>query len=401
MKLLITLLTITLLAITSCDTTDPKPPAEKPSGYQEDIPWPSLADSPWPMGHHDPQSTGRSQYVGPQLGIYAGTIDAYDMRGSITIGYTALYFAEQWYFNAVDYEGIEKWDTLIGRDLFSSPLIDADTIVYMNSLKRLYAFYPNGKIKWILEDEKIDNQASLTIGLDSTLYIVGWDNMPVLLAISKLGKLKWSYKDNRIWLGYDVKPSFSPNGKILYLQGQENVTLLAFDIESQTIKWTFGNQTLESSPVVDSQGNIYVFGGERASTFYSLNPSGEIRWSYQFNNVNMENNIEPSIDKNGNLYFGVDTLYSLDYEGNLRWKYGMNEGENIVCSIVCDIEGNVFLGILHSYRNTTALALNSFGEKLWAVNFTDIMRLNLSPSITDDGTLLFPASRSEYFPIIK
>lgn len=29
---------------------------------QYDIVWESLADSPWPMFHHDPQSTGRSKY---------------------------------------------------------------------------------------------------------------------------------------------------------------------------------------------------------------------------------------------------------------------------------------------------------------------------------------------------
>jgi len=36
---------------------------------QTDIPWSSLADTPWPMHHHDPQSTGRSNYSGPQNGI--------------------------------------------------------------------------------------------------------------------------------------------------------------------------------------------------------------------------------------------------------------------------------------------------------------------------------------------
>ena len=42
------------------NSKDPKPP-----GYQEEIPWPSLADSPWPMYHHDPQNTGRTNYSGP------------------------------------------------------------------------------------------------------------------------------------------------------------------------------------------------------------------------------------------------------------------------------------------------------------------------------------------------
>ena len=61
---------------------------------QEHIPWPSLSDSPWPMYRHDPQGTGRSQYVGPQLGEIAFTFnDTFWFEGSITIGDTGvLYF---------------------------------------------------------------------------------------------------------------------------------------------------------------------------------------------------------------------------------------------------------------------------------------------------------------------
>ncbi len=36
------------------------------SQQQVDIPWTTLADSPWPMVKHDPQFTGRSPYKGPQ-----------------------------------------------------------------------------------------------------------------------------------------------------------------------------------------------------------------------------------------------------------------------------------------------------------------------------------------------
>ncbi len=52
-----------------------KSPTETPPDNnihpQVDIPWPSLGDSQWPMHHHDPQSTGRSPFVGPQQGEVA------------------------------------------------------------------------------------------------------------------------------------------------------------------------------------------------------------------------------------------------------------------------------------------------------------------------------------------
>lgn len=33
---------------------------------QVKIPWPSLADSPWPILRGDMQGTGRSEYIGPR-----------------------------------------------------------------------------------------------------------------------------------------------------------------------------------------------------------------------------------------------------------------------------------------------------------------------------------------------
>ena len=63
-NLILLILFANLLLLTACeDEVIQSPP--KPPGYQEDIPWPSLADSPWPMNHHDPQSSGRSKFIGP------------------------------------------------------------------------------------------------------------------------------------------------------------------------------------------------------------------------------------------------------------------------------------------------------------------------------------------------
>ena len=55
-----------LISWSSCrKSTEPIGTEKPPPGFQENIPWPSLADSPWPMADHDPQSTGRSNLKGP------------------------------------------------------------------------------------------------------------------------------------------------------------------------------------------------------------------------------------------------------------------------------------------------------------------------------------------------
>jgi hypothetical protein len=53
-----------LLMLLSCKENPTTPSEEpKPPGYQEDIPWPSLADSPWPMYRGNPQYTGRANIL--------------------------------------------------------------------------------------------------------------------------------------------------------------------------------------------------------------------------------------------------------------------------------------------------------------------------------------------------
>ena len=85
------LLTFILLSLSSCETTEPPDQnLTRPPGYQEDIPWPSLADSPWPMNHHDPQSTGRSPYDGPALGQIEWQIDTLYVTAGVTTGSCTL-----------------------------------------------------------------------------------------------------------------------------------------------------------------------------------------------------------------------------------------------------------------------------------------------------------------------
>ena len=85
------LLSPVLFASFECSDSVTNPP-NYPPGYQYDIPWPSLAYSPWPMYQNNPQSNGRSKYIGPQQGTLSDKIRAYNMQSSILIGDSAVYF---------------------------------------------------------------------------------------------------------------------------------------------------------------------------------------------------------------------------------------------------------------------------------------------------------------------
>jgi len=75
------LLSLFVIFCANCQkSTDPIDNNKPPAGYQEDIPWPSLADSPWPMNHGDPQSTGRSKFPGPLSGTVIKEVEAWDLQ---------------------------------------------------------------------------------------------------------------------------------------------------------------------------------------------------------------------------------------------------------------------------------------------------------------------------------
>jgi hypothetical protein len=68
-KLLVTLVLFALMLVGCRKDDSSTNPSPEPSGRQHDIACPSLANSPWPMNHGNPQSTGRSKLPGPTRGL--------------------------------------------------------------------------------------------------------------------------------------------------------------------------------------------------------------------------------------------------------------------------------------------------------------------------------------------
>lgn len=83
---------LTIIIFTGCKD-EPTKPEELSEGYQQDIPWPGLANSPWPIFHADPQNTGRSKYAGPLSGKVLYKINAESMVSAPVLGLeNILYF---------------------------------------------------------------------------------------------------------------------------------------------------------------------------------------------------------------------------------------------------------------------------------------------------------------------
>ncbi len=402
MKAGISFIIISILAflITSCNTNEPVPPLEKPPGYQDDVPWPSLADSPWPMFRADPQNTGRSKFLGPQLGTIEKSIDAYNLQSSAVIdGSNNLIFIETLpsaiinHYNLIN--GRAKKDT-IGFDNFTTAVVGSQNSFYVFSEPYLIKYDLNGSLIWSLTLNSSTLSASLQIDKEENIIYIGDDR--TINSISKDGQLNWSVAESRLLINPYHAPAFSPDGKILYLQG-ESVSLIAFDIEQQMIKWVFGNERLASGPVVDSQGNIYITPSQNSGshvTLFSLTNSGNLRWNKDLFAGNYTSE-EPSIDKLGNIIIGLgDSLYSFDHLGNQNWKTFL--GNNIsALSPVIDNEGNIFLP---QWNPNKVSAFSRDGLLLWDLLIENERSL-LQPLITSNSKLLIPSFRSYFIYIIK
>lgn len=380
----------------------PKPDEDDPipeTNPQINIPWPSLGDTPWPMHHHDPQSTGRSEFAGPSVGIIDGQFYAGLSVSGITIGYDSTVFVSSYYppypFSCFDYEGELKWESNLRSH--STAIVSSDSIVYAGGETEFFAFTHDGDTVW---HRSIDQMLTLGVNIDreGRLYFVNLEDN--LVVLEKNGEVAWQLQDERILHehDYDAAPTFSPDGQTLYIQG-ESVSLLAVDVNSQIVKWVFGEKPLTSAPVIDNDGNIYFAPGVRSvlpadseRTFFSINPEGEVNWTYTFSSEYLWDNTEPTIDNNGNIYFATDTLYSLNYLGELRWKVGFESGLHTFCPLISDVNNVIYVGTVshNSEIRPGIMAFDETGQQLWSISDFSHIALGTGPAIAEDGTMFYP-----------
>lgn len=411
-KIFLSSLLISIIVFTSCIEKITNPPDNPlPEGYQQDIPWPSLADSPWPMNHHDPQNTGRSIFVGPKSGTNYIVIPTTWQESGVSIGKdSSIYFAAIASIFSYKLDGQLIWQRVLDSlrwEIYSTPLISSNGNIFgvNSSSGRVYCYDGAGTMIWSYKNNKNILQKTLAIDKVGNLYFV--DAGSTLVVLSPQGQLLWSLTDSRfIWSAY-TGLVFSPDGKTLYTAGLTS-SLLTIDISQRQVKWVFGNHLGHREPMVDAQGNIYLLtktdssSGEQPA-LYSLKPDGTVRWVYIHKNI-LEDGIRansPTMDKNGNIYFAFDSLYSVDYHGKLRWKQPLPGLAD--CPLVCDAEGTVYVGIqIHDQRFITIEAFNANGALVWENNFPVGIsgQVGGSPAILT-SKLIFPTWRSSEIFLIK
>ena len=147
---------LVVVCFSNCQkSTEPIGNDKPPPGYQEDIHWPSLAESPWPMSRHDPQSTGRSKEIGPTFGVIDWSIEPYWLETGLSIGPDSTIYFNYGDLFAYSPDGEEKWILELNQYGGSAPIIAADGTIYTTAGVKLIAISADKTIKWEYIDEYV------------------------------------------------------------------------------------------------------------------------------------------------------------------------------------------------------------------------------------------------------
>jgi outer membrane protein assembly factor BamB len=154
-KLLVTLVLFALMLVGCRKDDSSTNPSPEPSGRQHDIAWPSLASSPWPMNHGNPQSTGRSKLPGPTRGLLLWDKGPIEWSQSAVAVTRDSLLITGFHLTAIDFQDSVRWTSNLntpGDQIVTTPVITSDgTIIAASLAGRVYTLNSNGSAKWSLD----------------------------------------------------------------------------------------------------------------------------------------------------------------------------------------------------------------------------------------------------------
>ncbi len=357
----------------------------------------------WPMKRRDTKNTGYSPYVGPSNGIlkWQFLLPSSVVTESPAIGPDGTIYIENGQNNsggifAVNPDGSQKW--LYHGHHGNCPAIRTDGTVYAAAYQSLIAINPDGTSKWTYQAQNVFNYASPIIGTSGIIYVgCGID----LLALRPDGTLAWQY---RVGEDIHSTPGIATDGTV-YVRSRSDFLCAVNPDGSEKWKLNLGSNPYGGglSPVIAADGTIYTNGiatytrpegqtYDNTNSLYAIHPDGSTKWIY--NDISPSGTgtggFVPALDSSGNLYLGgrvnnlwsTNAFFSLDSSGNLRWSYQMPQTDYFgTSSPVIDVNGVIYFG-----ATNYLYALKSDGTLKWKLE-TDIG--NSQVAIDSSGVLYF------------
>jgi len=343
-------------------------------------------DSPWSMFMHDVRHTGRSPYSTAdnpydekwwfKMSGFGGGSPIIDNEGVIYTGSDELY--------AIYPNGTLKWkyDDWYGVIEHTAPAIDENGTIYVGltinvfNSKDFYAFYPNGTVKWIYPvGENVFS--SPAIGDDGVIYFGGGKNF---YAVYLNGTLKWKYRAGDYFWG--SSPAIGLDGTVYC--GAHDDYVYAWYPNNGTVKWKYNTGAwVHGSATIGDDGTVYIVGGDR--NLYAFYPNnGTVKWKCKIGYVWGS----PTLDVDGTIYVGVfeEKFYAVYPNGTIKWTFNAGGRIWFGISAALSADGTIYFG--------TTPAMEGHGGDFIVLNpdGTEKMRDSFgfyesSPAIAEDGTV--------------
>lgn len=227
--------------------------------------------------------------------------------------------------------------------------------------------------KWTYSNLTV--KGSAVVGKNSNVHVAGADG--VLYTFGSTGKLLWTYTTRSAIYG---SPTIGTDGTI-YISNWMNSSTYAIS-SNGSLKWkyTTGDYNFGSSPVIGSDGMVYVVASNDFNgKLYAIDSNGKFKWSYTTGKVY---GTSPLIGS-GTIYIADydGVLYALTRDGKLKWSNRLIYKLNNV-----DYHVNIYYNSLSRGSDGT-IYLNSHNGRFIS-GVTDEIRPKIGVlfAITDTGT---------------
>lgn len=177
------------------------------------------------------------------------------------------------------------------------------------------------------------------------------------------------------------------------------------------VKWKFQAEgQVETSPVIDKDGNIYF--ADQKCNLYSVGKNGKENWKFkagepiiskEWGGFGSCSQSSPVIDSEGTVYFlpMSGNFYAVDKNGIEKWHYPIHTFKNAWPSPAIGADGTIYVGS-ESYpppetgkpqeKSAYFYAFNPDGTLKWEYEAAGSSWVNSTPSIADDGTIYTTAN---------
>jgi outer membrane protein assembly factor BamB len=278
-------------------------------------------------------------------------------------------------YNTADTPGIEKWRFYTVGSVDGGIVIDSDGTLYFGDFfGHVTALNPDGSLKWRykLDDLAFVFTSCPCIGEDGIIYVSAYDYK--LYAFYPIGWPKWVLDTGG---NMGSSPAIGHDGTIYV--GHHNNDLVAVD-PIGTIKWKFSTgSNVISDPTIHPDGTIII--GSMDGFIYAVNPNGTLRWKYQTDDIIRGH---ASIDSQGIIYYSCwdGYLYAFYVNGTLKKKFDMPIPGGETMAIGSD--GTIYV----TYDGIVAIDPDTWTVK-WKFDFLreDEFAYLPSPAISADGII--------------